>query len=132
MPTQWFFYLPYAKTPYGLNANDRPKHWSTKAKATAKVRAEVMLLTRAAKVPALDRIRVDVLRIVATNRTRDEDNLAPLLKAIYDGIGSNRGVSARIVEDDAPEYMEKAGLKFAVISGRAPRFLVTITDLGGQ
>lgn len=130
MPTQWSFDLPYTNTPQGLSANHRIRHWSIKARATAKVRADTMRATRAAHVPALDRIAVAVVRIVTTTRTRDEDNLAPLLKAIYDGIGSNTGISARIVDDDDPAHMKKNGVTFQVIPGDTPRFIVTITDLG--
>jgi hypothetical protein len=125
----WSFDLSYPSPPPGLSANDRG-HWARKAKSTAEVRRAVFALTRRAKVPALEKCRVDVVWVVATKHVRDTDNFPFLLKAIYDGIGSNRGVSARIVDDDSPEYMVKPGATILYEPGCTPHFTVTITDLG--
>jgi hypothetical protein len=129
LPTQWSIRLHYPRPPKGLSANDRT-HWAVKHAATQEVRYEVMAKVRAAKVPALDRIAVDVEWVVPDRRRRDSDNAAPLLKAIYDGIGADRGVSARIVEDDAPEFMDKRGLRIIHVPGSVAHFVVHITDLG--
>ena len=129
MTTTWAFDLNHARPPKGLSLNDRC-HWRTKHENTQLIRTQAMLRTRAAKVPALERIRVDVEWVVADRRNRDTDNLAPLLKAIYDGIGSNRGTSARIVEDDDPAHMDKPAATIRFESGATPHFSVTITDLG--
>jgi hypothetical protein len=94
------------------------------------VRQMVFAYTRAAHVPALERCRVEVEWVVVTKHRRDTDNLAPLLKAIYDGVGSDRGVSARIVEDDDPAHMVKPGATIRYAPDETPRFVVTITDLG--
>jgi hypothetical protein len=128
----WSFDLPYTRPPFGLSANDRPKHWGPKATNTAEVRELVFYLTRTTHVPALEKCRVDVVWVVKDRRRRDTDNLAPLLKAIYDGIGSDRGVSARIVEDDAPEFMTKPGATIRYETGCTPHFEVTITDIGDE
>lgn len=125
--TSWSFDLPYTRPPRGLHANDRA-HWRRKAKSTQEVRAAVFALTRAAHVPALERIRVDVEWVVPDRRKRDTDNVSPLLKAIYDGIGSDRGVSARIVEDDSPEFMSKPGATIRYEPGCTAHFTVTITE----
>jgi len=126
----WTFSLGYSRAPRGLNANDRPDRWAKNA-STQQVREEVMHRIRMLGVPVLDRARVDVVWVVASRHHRDTDNLAPFLKAIYDGIGSNRGISARILEDDAPEFMVKPGATIRYEKGGTPRFEVTITDLGG-
>ena len=127
--TSWSFDLPYVTVPLGLSMNDRP-HWSVRSYSTTMVRHDVFVLTRSAHVPSLDRIQVDVEWVTATKRRRDTDNIAPLLKAIYDGIGADRGISARIVEDDAPEFMSKPGATIRYAPDEKPRFVVTITDLG--
>jgi hypothetical protein len=129
LPEHWTIRLLYPKPPYGLSMNDRP-HWAVKGKATKAVRTDVMYKVRQAKVPALERIRVDVTWMVTTRHHRDADNLAPFLKAIYDGIGSNRGISARIVEDDTPDLMQKPEATIEHLPGGEPHFVVRITDLG--
>jgi hypothetical protein len=126
----WSFPLDYTRAPKGLSANDRPGGWQQKARSTAILRADVLERAQAAGIPKLGRIRVNVEWVVKDRRVRDEDNLAPMLKAIYDGLGSNRGVSARIVEDDNPTYMEKPGATIRYEPGCVPHFTVTITDLG--
>ena len=130
MIDHWSFDLPFRKPPAGLSLNDRD-HWGTRSANTALVRHMVFVKTRAAHVPGLERIRVDVVWVVCTHHTRDTDNLAPFLKAIYDGIGSDRGLSARIVEDDAPEWMLKSAATIRYAKHELARFTVTITDLGG-
>jgi hypothetical protein len=129
MTGPWSFDLEYIRAPKGLSQNDRAG-WRQVARSTAILRMDVMYRTRAAHVPALGRIRVDVEWVVKDRRVRDSDNLSPMLKAIYDGIGSNRGVSARIVEDDNPTYMEKPAATIRYEKGCTPHFTVTITDLG--
>lgn len=125
----WQIRLDFTRPPKGLSANDRA-HWRTKAKSTALVRGLVAQRVRYAGVPKLGRCRVDVQWIVTNARTRDPDNLAPLTKAIYDAIGSNRGVGARIVEDDDPAHMEKPQATILVDHNEdAAYFVITITDI---
>jgi hypothetical protein len=94
------------------------------------VRGLVANRVRAAGVPKLGRCRVDVEWVVKTAARRDTDNLAPFLKAIYDGIGADRGVGARIVADDDPAHMEKRGATIRLDrEAAAAHFLITITDL---
>ena len=122
----WWFTLDYPRAPKGLNANDRV-HYMAKSTATAKIRKQVVELVAAAGVPAMGRCRVDLTWHVKTRARRDTDNLAPFLKAIYDAIGSDRGVSAHIVADDAPEFMEKPGATIHYDRECTPHFVVTIT-----
>ena len=123
------FILDYPRPPKGLSANDR-QHWAVKAGATADIRMEVMAKTRALHLGELEKVRVDVVWVVADKRKRDSDGPAPFLKAIYDGIGADRGVSARIVPDDDPAHFEKPSLTFEYKPGERPHFRVTITDIG--
>ncbi|WP_146079391.1 hypothetical protein [Rathayibacter sp. AY2B9] len=124
----WSFTLPYPRPPRGLHSNDRSP-WQVKARSTAQVRLDVFNLVRAAHVPALERIRVDVEWVVPDRRKRDADGPEPMLKAIFDGIGSDRGVSARIVEDDDPRHMDKGRLTIRREPGCLAHFDVTITEL---
>jgi Endodeoxyribonuclease RusA. len=127
----WQFILDYPRPPKGLSANDRT-HWAAKAGASADVRLEVMAKTRALRLGALEKISVQVTWVVADHRKRDEDGPDPFCKAIYDGIGSSTGVSARLVEDDSPEYMLKPRLVIRYEKDARAHFEVTITDLGGD
>lgn len=126
LPDGWSFILDYPRPPRGLSQNDRPNRW-VKAGAVKDVRFEVMVKTRALKLGVIDRIRVDVEWFVADRRRRDTDNLAPFLKAIYDGIGADKGVSAHLVDDDDPEHMEKPSAVIRYQRGIRPHFCVTIT-----
>ncbi|CAN5420753.1 hypothetical protein BH09ACT9_BH09ACT9_00220 [soil metagenome] len=125
----WSFDLNYSRPPSGLSANDRT-HYQVKARSTAQIRDYVVWRCRYLKVPALRKISVDVEWVVNTEHRRDTDNVAPLLKAIYDGIGADKGTSAHIVIDDAPQYMEKPAATIRVAKDERARFVVTITDLG--
>lgn len=125
----WSFILPYERAPKGLNANDRA-HWRTKARSTDQVRQACRLQSLIAEIPdGLTKVRVDVTWVVADRRRRDEDNLAPFLKAIYDGLGADKGVSARIVPDDAPEFMSKPGATIRYEKGATAHFIVTVTEV---
>lgn len=127
----WVFVLNYPRPLPGLSLNDHSTHWRTRAKNTKTIRQEVFWKVRAAHVPALDRVRVDVAWVVPNRRVRDVDNLAGLLKVIYDGVGSNRGISARIVDDDSPEFMEKPTATIEPTPGATAHFRITLTALEG-
>lgn len=126
----WSFILDYPRPPKGLSANDRPNRW-VKAGSVADVRMEVMARTRALKLGVLDAIRVDITWVVADKRRRDTDNCSPFTKAIYDGIGADKGVSAHLVDDDDPTHMYKAPLTIRYEKGVRPHFQVTITPWVG-
>jgi len=129
--SDWTFILDYPKPPKGLSANDRT-HWRVKAGAVADIRQEVMVRVRALRLGVRDKIRVDVEWFVGDRRRRDTDNLAPFLKAIYDGIGADKGVSAHLVDDDDPDHMLKPGATIRYIRGIRPHFVVSITPIEGS
>lgn len=124
----WSFDLEYDRAPRGLSANDR-SHWSIKSRSTKRVRGEVFRAVTDLGIPRLARCRVEVVWVVNTKHRRDTDNLAPFLKAIYDGIGSDRGISAAIVADDDPDHMEKPAATIEYDRGASPHFRVSIRDL---
>lgn len=124
----WTLALPFERPPKGLHANDRV-HWRTKGRSTKQVRELVVLLCRSQQVPKLGRVSLQVVWVVPTRHKRDEDGPDPLCKAIYDAIGSDRGVSARIVQDDTKEFMDKPRLIIEHHPGVTAHFRVEITDI---
>lgn len=128
MSRQWTFALDFGRAPEGLSANDRG-HWARRSASTRGVRVTVAALCGQNDIPQLNRCRVDVVWVVNTRHRRDTDNLAPFLKAIYDGIGADKGISAHLVPDDAPEYMEKVGATIRYEKGATAHFEVTISEV---
>lgn len=123
----WMFTLNYARPPRGLHANDSGVHWATRAGAIKDIRMEVMARTRALRIGELDSCTIDLEWVVKTKRPRDPSNLWPFAKAIYDGIGSNKGVSARIVPDDDQNHMSTPTPTIRYERGCTPHFEVKIT-----
>lgn len=122
----WTLELPYPRPPKGLSANDRT-HWAAKAKATAEVRAQVKHL--AAGIEPMQRCQVEIVWVVNDRRRRDADNAAPFAKAIFDGLAADKGVSAHIVTDDAPEFMVKLMPRIEYDPSATPHFRVVVTDI---
>ena len=123
--------LPFDRPPKGLAANDRC-HWSTRNRSTQLVRQRVCAWGEAEVEPA-PRLSVELVWVVKDRRKRDEDNLWPMLKAVCDGLGSDRGTSARLVADDSPEFMVKLAPRIEYRPGvELPFFEVRVTRLGGD
>lgn len=120
----WTLVLPYPRPPKGLHANDRA-HW----RSTAEVRELVVMLARSQRIPTMQRMSVQLVWVVGDHRKRDADGPDPLAKAVFDGLGSDRGVSARLVPDDDPAHMEKPRPVIEYRAGATPHFEVRITDL---
>lgn len=91
--------LPYVKPP--LSANQRLHHMA-RHQTNAQVLSDVGWLVKAARIPHLERCRVQLHYRPTTNRRRDTDNLYPLLKVVCDGLHR-----AGVTDDDTPEFMEK-------------------------
>ena len=93
----WMFTLPMT-TPLSLNSR---QHWRSKARDVAEVRAAAYARARAAHIPALPRIAVELHYAPRDRRRRDALNLVATLKPIEDGI-----VDAGIVPDDTAEFVQ--------------------------
>jgi hypothetical protein len=100
-----------------------------KARSTKELRERVAVLCRVAKIPKIQRVSVQVVWVVPTRHKRDADGPDPMTKVIYDAIGSDRGVSARLVPDDTPEFMDKPRLVIEHQPGEVAHFRVEITDI---
>lgn len=112
------------KVPYGLLTSNARPHWSVAREVARYWRHVAAVTAREAGIPRVDRGRVVVTFHKATNRRFDPGNLAPVSKAILDGI-----VDAGVFEDDSHEYVvgpdHRAGEKTTT-----PHVVITITDLG--
>ena len=127
----WTLELPYERPPKGLSANDRT-HWAVKSNSTAEVRAQVKYLAWAAGIEPMQRCQVEVIWIVKDKRRRDDDSLAPFAKAVYDGLGADKGVSAHIVADDAPAFMRKMHPRIEYRPNATPHFEVHVRDISNR
>lgn len=93
----WVLTLPLTRP---LSMNDR-EHWQIKRRRVAALRQAVATLARAAPIPPLERIAVELHYAPPDRRRRDPLNLVATLKPSEDGI-----VDAGVVPDDVPEYVE--------------------------
>jgi crossover junction endodeoxyribonuclease RusA len=91
----WTIPLPM-RTPLSLNARE---HWRLKARRVAQVRSDAELVTRALKIPALERVAIELHYCPRDRRRRDPLNLVATLKPVEDGI-----VDAGVIPDDTPEW----------------------------
>lgn len=105
--TQAHILLPWSKPP--LSMNDRG-HYMVKARATASVRAAVMIMARSHKLPqGLAYVTVQLHYRPRDNRRRDTDNLVATLKPICDALadGTTKHPGYGLVPDDTPQFMAK-------------------------
>lgn len=111
------------KVPYGLLSANTRHHWSVNREVARTWRRLAATAARAQGIPTMRRTRIVVTFHKATNRRYDPGNLAPVSKAIVDGL-----VDAGVFLDDSHEYVvgpdHRAGEKTTT-----PHVVVTITDL---
>jgi len=89
--------IPLATNPLSLN---KSRHWRTEAKLKKQWRTFAKL--SAYRYPELAAVDVTLTWFTTIDRTRDEDNMALLLKCLCDGL-----VDAGVVADDDPKHMGK-------------------------
>lgn len=123
----WILHFVWPTNPLPMNGS-RGHRLATARKARW-IRTTSTYRARAAGIPPLGRIRAQLTWWVATQRTRDPDNLAQLEKPIFDGL-----VDAGIVTDDRPQLMDKPRATIRHITDSAglvtePGFTLTITQL---
>lgn len=84
-----------------INANDR-LHWAAKMRLTKTIRDAAHVITRQAKVPRLERARIDfIVHPGPKMRRRDPGNWSLSAKAAVDGV-----VDAGVLADDSSEFLE--------------------------
>lgn len=136
MTAEYVLWLPYGKPP--LTANQR-LHWAAKARLTADVRRDSMLLARAARLPrGVDHATIRLHYVPRDRRRRDPSNLMPTQKALLDGLaaGTDRHPGYGLVADDTPEYVTETIPTIDPPQRDAPgprgsRMYLTITTEGG-
>lgn len=97
----WTLTLPYPRPPLSLNDRGQsPGARAAKSALIKMIRADVAVLARVARIPALDAIHVRLHWQPPDNRRRDPDNLVATLKPCIDGL-----VTAGIVPDDCAPYV---------------------------
>lgn len=124
----WILRFGYPTNPLPMNGSRG--HRLATARKARKLRTESFYLARqVAHIPHLGRCAAQLTWWVATNRTRDPDNLAQLEKPLFDGL-----VDAGVVTDDRPELMDKPRALIRPVSTSSglltgPCFTLTITRL---
>lgn len=93
----WRIDLPMT-TP--LSLNDRAHHM-VKARRVAHVRFLTRTLVRAAKIPPLERVAIELHYCPRDHRRRDRLNLVATLKPVEDGI-----VDEGVIPDDTEQWSE--------------------------
>lgn len=91
----WRLELPQT-TPMSLNHRE---HYAVKARRVRALRQTAALLALQARVPALERVALELHYAPRDKRRRDPLNLVATLKPLEDGI-----VDAGVIPDDTPEY----------------------------
>lgn len=91
MSKEYIIRLPWF--PHVLSPNARA-HWTKKASAAKKYRADAMLLAQAMGCRALqcERLTVEITFYPPDNRARDTDNMLASIKSGLDGIADAAGV----------------------------------------
>lgn len=91
--------LPYRRPP--LSLNDRHNRW-VKAKLVAEIRKDVWLLAKYHKIPAVEKITVQLHYAPGRRGRHDPMNLTATSKPAIDGL-----VDARVVPDDDSEHVHE-------------------------
>lgn len=122
LPTVYQIELPWPRPP--LNHNHRHTPWG-KGKIVAAIRADVLVLVRAAKVPQCERLTVQLHYAPGHRRKQDPMNWTATSKPAIDAI-----VDAGVVVDDDTEHVHELTpeIHFPPVPG--PRCWLTITPGG--
>ena len=107
------------------NANSRGNHYQ-RATTVRRWRETVGWAARAARIPRLGRVDVELMLIPCNRRRRDPDNLAGALKPALDGI-----VDAGILDDDSSQHVASVTLRIATPRPAltAHRWLLSVWEL---
>lgn len=97
---EWRVDLPWTTPPLTLNPRQHG-HYMVRARKVREVRAVSRALVRAAGVPPLRRVALELHYRPRDRRRRDAVNLVATLKALEDG-----AVDAGVVPDDTAEFSE--------------------------
>ncbi|HEY9251577.1 MAG TPA: hypothetical protein VIP06_02880 [Nocardioides sp.] len=122
----WTLTLPYQTPPLTLNMR---LHHKAKWRLEQQLQADAMVLARAAKVPACERISVELHWRPRARRARDGDNLFATIKPLVDGIRK-----AGVISDDDSTRVVHRNPVIHPPESAAPHggLWLVITDLSGS
>lgn len=104
------------------NANDRG-HWSKGYRVKKELRKTACLLTRAAKIPTMQRASIVGVFEPPNRQPRDPANWYPSFKAIIDGM-----VDAGMLPDDNSKHLDGPDMRLGEIHPKG-RLVLYVTDL---
>jgi crossover junction endodeoxyribonuclease RusA len=105
-----------------LNANDR-LHWGAKRPITRQLRTDAFKLAKAAKIPRLERARIDCTYEPPDRRRRDSANWSDTAKPLVDGL-----VDAGVLDDDDHTRVDGPFMHIGDVHARG-RIVLEITEL---
>lgn len=111
MTQEFTLTLPWSRPP--LTLNQRFAHWSQRSTITAEIRTTVAWLAKQAKIEPGKHLTVELVWAPGDRRRRDEDNLAPTLKAAIDALARNRAdfIGLDLVPDDTAQYVTRLPIR---------------------
>jgi hypothetical protein len=118
----WVLRLPWPKPPITLNTHWRA--WQARWRAEQTIAATSALLAAHARIPACQRIHVQLVWVPRLNRTRDEDNPIATLKPLIDGLKK-----AGVVPDDNPKHVTWDRPRIEPANPRDPHMDLIVTRL---
>ena len=110
------------KPPMTLN-EQRRAHWQTVRRAKAEAEQHIWVVAKAARLPAMQKVHVEVIWFAPDKRARDADALSPFLKAALDAL-----VKCGVLEDDNYRHVPRVTLGIEIDRAK-PRIEITLTEL---
>lgn len=114
--------IEYQGKPWTVN-QARQMHFRTEAPLVAEWRMAFKMLTKAQKVPKLNKIEITAQPFVKHRRSQDLGACFHATKAAIDGIAD------AILVDDSPEHVVKLSFLPPVLQAPCDSLVVTITEV---
>lgn len=96
---EWTLTLPYPAPPLTLNTSVRMS-WRKRHALEEQIRTDVQWLVKAAKIPRLTAVTIELVFYPKDGRVRDADNTTATLKPCLDGL-----VKAGVLDDDNSRHV---------------------------
>jgi hypothetical protein len=124
--------LPGRRPASALSPNGAHGHWSATAKARRVLKAAVVTRVRQLRIPTgRTHLLVELHYVTKDRRTRDADNLVPVLKPCLDALTARKG-GAGIIADDTPDKVTWRPPVIHDPDKTHPRLWLEVTDYTGH
>lgn len=124
--------LPGKRPTTALSPNGAHGHWSATAKARRTLKAAIVTRVRQLRIPpGRTHLLVELHYVPKDNRTRDADNLVPVLKPCIDAL-TTRSRGAGIIADDTPDMVTWRPPVIHDADKGTPRLWLEVTDYTGH